>query len=479
MANISYNGNYTTNGILTFTGVPNILKVEDTASGSKAVFNFTFNGNLRNTVTADTQYYVTFLGETVTNVITPSDAVNKRFYISGNEESTAYSFARALRNCSGISAIFNIICSGSTVSLVSKTIGQIWSATPNYLQRNIPLEYLSTYGTDGNSYSVYFNSKIDVDIYAGDMEDKDNYVTTLEKNFYGEECAFDVSPVLATFSEFGKTKPYTFSLNLFRADGEWQSIGTVSGYTTIGYLANGSDKYISTDALRLLVNQKRDTDGITLYTYTNTIPLSVMRAENDGGYTLDITALDSTGAEIYNTKINHRTGGDGSNLIHDFNISIPVNIFSSTYTIVISMNNEKATYEVIKPLKATEYYQRVYWRNEYGGISFFDFTGSRSESDSVDIETYEKNVFDYYTIPEFEKKKIYKNNYSKRVTLKSHLMKKSGKWIFNSLMRSKSVWTEVNNKTYYIIPQSISVDEDQQYNNIYTATLNYEYSDIS
>lgn len=104
------------------------------------------------------------------------------------------SFARALRNCSSIAADFNIIHNGNVVTLIAKTIGQKWSNVANYIQRNIPTEYLSTNGTDGNAYSVFFNSKIDVDVYSGSTSDSNNYVTTLEKNFYGDECAFDVSP---------------------------------------------------------------------------------------------------------------------------------------------------------------------------------------------------------------------------------------------------------------------------------------------
>jgi hypothetical protein len=153
-------------------------------------------------------------------------------------------------------------------------------------------------------------------------------------------------------------------------------------------------------------------------------------------------------------------------------------MWSNAFYVDITVGSDTIRFNVIRPLKATEYYQRVYWRNEYGGISFFDFTGQRTESDNVDIETYEKNVFDYYETDEFERKKIYSNSYKKSVSLKSHLMEEDGKWIFNSLMRSKKVWTEVNGKTYYIIPTSISVDEDQTYNNIFTAKLQYEYSDI-
>ena len=136
-------------------------------------------------------------------------------------------------------------------------------------------------------------------------------------------------------------------------------------------------------------------------------------------------------------------------------------------------------FNVIKPLKAADDYQRVFWRNEYGGISFFDFTGARSESDGIEVETYEKNIYDYYENDAYERKKIYSQRITKSVKLTSHLMAEDGRWEFNSLMRSKQLWTVINGKTHYIIPKSVEVNEDQNYDNIFTATLTYEYSDLS
>lgn len=477
MANISYNGLYEPASILTFTDVPNILKVTEYISGTKATFTFAFEGNLRQSVTADTQYYITFLGETITNVMSPSDSNNKRFYISGDEDSTAMNVARAFRNCSSIAADFDIIHAGPEVVLVAKTIGKKWSNISNYLQRNIPNDKLTTRGTDGSANSVFFNSKIGVDIYSGSSSNPSNYVTTLEKNWYGNECSFDVSPVLATISDFGTTTPYTLEVQLIREDGEWQYVGGTSGYTTVGYLANESYKYLYADGIKVLMNNSRGKNGTILYTYDRNINYSVLCGQNTGGWSVIVSCKDSANNEIYNsgTITRRRTS---SNYIIDETNTIPAQYWNSTYYVDITIGSETIRYNVIKPLKATEYYQRVLWRNEYGGISFFDFTGARSETDSVDIETYEKNVFDYYDTESYEKKRIYKNDYKKNVKLTSHLMEEDGKWVFNSLMRSKKVWTYVNGKQFYIIPKSIEVAEDQTYNNIYTATLNYEYSDL-
>lgn len=474
--NITYNNLSSPSNILTFTEIPNILKISENVTGTKCTIQFIMGDNLRQTVSADSQYNITLFGETVSNVMSATEARNKRFYISDDAKSTAMSIASAFRNCGGLNADFDIFGNGGTVEIIAKTIGKKIT-TANYLQRNIPAQYMSVSVQDGNSYSILFNSKIDIDVYDSASVNVSNYITTLEKNWYGDECAFDMSPVLATFSEYGQTKPYSFVINVFREDGEWQNQGTVSGNTTIGYHANQSDKYKYAQGAQMLLNKNRGTNGtMILYTYNNVIPYSVLCGSDTGGWNVTVSVKDSAFNEVYSyTSTGRRTT---SNMIVDTNATIPQTAMTSGYYVDITIGTQTTRFNIIKPLKATEYYQRIQWRNEYGGISFFDFTGSRSESDSVDIETYEKNIFDYYDNEYFERKMIYSNDYNKTISLKSHLMEEDGKWIFNSLMRSKKVWTTVNGKTYYIIPKSIDVEEDQQYNNIYTAKLTFEFSDI-
>lgn len=474
--NITYNNLSSPSNILTFTEIPNILKISENVTGTKCTIQFSMSNGLRQTVTGDSQYYITLFGETISNVMAPESANNKRFYISDDAESTAMSIARAFRNCGGLNADFDIFGNGSTVEIIAKTIGKKIT-TANYLQRNIPGDKMGVSVQDGSSTSILFNSKIQVDVYNSNAASVNNFITTLEKNWYGDECAFDMSPVLSTFSEYGQTQPYTFVLNVFRDNGEWQNQGTVSGNTTIGYHANQSDKYKYAQGVQMLLNKNRGTNGtMILYTYNNVIPYSVLCGSDTSGWNVKVSVKDSAFNEVYaNTSTSSRTT---SNMIVDTNATIPQTAIKNGYYVDITVGAQTTRFNIIKPLKATEYYQRILWRNEYGGISFFDFTGSRSESDSVDIETYEKNIFDYHDNNEFEKKMIYKNDYKKTVSLTSHLLEEDGKWIFNSLMRSKKVWTTINGKTYYIIPKSIDVQEDQTYNNIYTAKLNYDYSDI-
>jgi hypothetical protein len=266
-----------------------------------------------------------------------------------------------------------------------------------------------------------------------------------------------------------------FEITLIKADGEIESPQIICGTTAIGYHANQSDLFKYAEGVQMLLNTNRNQ---IYYTYGNMIEFSLLCGQDRFGWDVDAYVYDSAFNEIYHySSIGRRT--NPMNLIVDTNVLIDEEYFNDAFYVDVSVDGgEPIRFNVIKPLKATEYYQRVYWRNEYGGIQYFDFTGQKSETDSIDTETYEKNVFDYHSSYKFEKKVIYSNNVEKSVSLTSHLMKEDGKWAFNSLMSSKKLWTYVNGKEYSIIPKSIEVQEEQTKNNIYTARLVYTYSDI-
>ena len=156
--NITYNNLSSPSNILTFTEIPNILKISENVTGTKCTIQFMMGDNLRQTVSADSQYYITLFGETVSNVMSAAEARNKRFYISDDAKSTAMSIASALRNCGGLNADFDIFGNGGTVEIIAKTIGKKIT-TANYLQRNIPAQYMSVSVQDGNSYSILFSPR--------------------------------------------------------------------------------------------------------------------------------------------------------------------------------------------------------------------------------------------------------------------------------------------------------------------------------
>ena len=485
--NITYNNLSTSDAtnLITFTDIPNILKVEDNDGGTYANLTLTFQGNLSSQVSKDGQFYITFLGETITSVKKVEDSVNKNFYISSVNNVTAAYVARAFRNCPTIAANFRVEHNGATVKLIARAVGTVWGNASDVFQRNIPETYLTASVTDGSAYAELYGARVNVEVYSG--ESFDDYITTLEKNYYGSECAFDLSPVLTTLAERGKTVPYSLKMASLKGDTYNVIANLEYNYITQGYMVNQGDKYIALNAVNGVIvaqNYKRGTEkssanNTILYVYGTTIPLSVYK-HNTLGMTVYVDYVDSDNAVLETVSYSYNMQYPSTPL-WNFNIDLAPNLGlkerfkQSTYIDIRVGGMSTIRYNVIKPLKATEYYQRIYWRNSYGGISFFDFTGAKTETRDLDVETYQKSIYDYYTDERNELDKIYDNKITYNVTLKSHLFENDGKYVFNDLMQSPEVWTEINGENYAIIIKSVSVDETDR-NNVYEATVKYTYS---
>lgn len=474
MATITYNNRSTASAsnLITFTDVPNILKVTQTESGSKQVISLIFNGNLAS-VSHIEPWYITIMGDTISSVDSFSNAINKNFFVSSSNNSTAASVARALRNCSSIIANYTVEHSENEVELVSRAIG----AFDTTILTNISSTYLTRTIRQGSSTTFpLYNAKVDVDIISNG-----NYITTLEKNFYGEEVAFDMSPVLTTLAKGGETVPYSFILSTIQNDnGVYSELGRVStNYITQGYMVNQGRKYIPLGSSTVVAQnysrgtEKEQSNNTLLYVYGNSIPFSYYSTNNT--LAIDIHYLNSAYESVGGADYNYTK--TSSDLLANTEIPLSNTLLRDSFyvDIEIEQTGETIRYNVIKPIKAAEYYQRILWRNSYGGVSFFDFTGQKTETRDLDVETYQKSIFDYYTDPRNELEKVYDNNVKYTVTLKSHLFENDGKYVFNDLMQSPEVWTERNGEQYAIIIDSVSVDETDR-NNIFEATLKFHYS---
>ena len=465
--NLTYNGVSNPQNMLTFSDVHNILKVTDDVVGTLTSIKLTIEPTSTST---DGQYYLTLLGETVTTVANPSNASNKRFYVGNSKAANAIYLAKALSSCPSIAANYYIYAQDGTCNIVAKIIGLVITDTANMIQTNIPQNKYTVTLQNGTSTSKLLGSRVVANIMSDDK-----YVTTLEKTLYGGECAFDMSQVLSTISEYGKTKPYSISVSALLLDGGMTNLGNINACTTNGYIANSSSKYLTLNS-EIALNTTVGDSNIIFYTYGSTIPFSILRNSNSGGITYTVNYKDSTRTTIKTESFNKRFSWEDTNLV-DTSISIPTSIKDRVYYVDIVLGNKTYTFNVIKPLKTVGTWKRVYWRNEYGGIQFFDFTSAEVESHSFEIETYEKNIFDYYEDNDSELKRIYKSTNAMSIKLKSHIMERDGRWVFNSLERSKRLWVDENGIKRYIIPNSVEVTEEADYNGLYTATLKYQYSE--
>ena len=487
---LSYN---TANNLICFSDVPNILSLEDDAGGTKGIFRFIIQDGLYAATTGTSQWWISFLGETVSNVMNPEDAINKNFYISQDRHSTAASLCKALRNCPSIAAKFqiylddNVDLNGHLVWLKAREIGKAWNNLPDDLSYTPGLmsTYIGYAGTNGTTYTPYYNSKIDVDVYVNQ-----EYATTMEKTFTGERCAFDITPVINTVSKIGDTVPFKMYMTYTDTSGTIHEIATIpSGsseynYASVGYMVNQGDKYLVNNgviAQNYSRGASRSGDGISnntiLYVYNESFPMVIYRGDSGGG-TFTVRYLDSAYQEITAQTVTWTTGGTSDIM---YTIAVPINkqyLSSSVYYIdVDGLLGQRIRYNVIKPLQMTEHCQRIYFRNSYGGISFIDMCGSESMTKDIENETYNKNNFDYYTSDSYSKEKIYNTTIKNTYTLKSHLIEGDGRWIYNDLAKSPLVWTEINGEKCEIIVDSISVDEVTTGNNVYEAQVKFHMSD--
>lgn len=463
--NITLNGRNNPTNLITFTDIPNILKIVDNAGGTKTTYHITFSGSLA--VTSNGQYYITVNGDSINNVTTPQNAKNRNFYISTSNISLASSVARALRNCPNVASSFDVYQDGlgSTVDIKAKSIGVSGSG----IQTNIPSSNISYTIEQGTSYSSLIGSQVCVDIYSGS-----EYVTTLTKNFYNGEVAFNLSPVLTTMARYGKIIPYSLVIYSIK-NGELSNLGSINNnYIAIGYMVNQGEKYLELTNTVLAQNVRRGTqrtyiNSTVLYTYDPSLSLSLYSSSSKA---LSLTVNYLTSArQLINRESVTKTLNNGLN---DLNIQLS-SLDDIFFVDVVIPDIGTIEYNVIKPLRGTSYSQRVWWRNSYGGVSFFDFTGEREETRASSMETYQKALFDYYDEDINELDKVYSIDNTITVTMKSHLISNDGKWHFNDLGNSKDVWTRINGQTYKILITNVEVKETDN-EGVYEATIKYKYS---
>ena len=92
------------------------------------------------------------------------------------------------------------------------------------------------------------------------------------------------------------------------------------------------------------------------------------------------------------------------------------------------------------------------------------------------IETYDKQNFDFYTENAREKKKIYEKKINIEVKHSSHYIDKNGVYLMYSLQNSKRVWININDTRYYINITNLEISEANNSSHIFTAKITYEYS---
>lgn len=461
------------------TDVPNIVRLIDEDYGTYALVTMTFDDTLDDETTYDGQWQITVMGNTITNVMNYQNAVGRAFYVAQGS-GTAASVARALRNCPTVYGTFKIYNDLTSVYLKAREKGSIIGN--NFITTNISNQYFEYRATDGTSTTDLTNALIDVDIIGKDENDNDDYITTLEKTFANGEASFNISPVLATMAEFGKTKPFKLQVSKLK-EGEYTIIQTIDGnYVSVGYILKDGYKCVplANGSLTLAQNVLRgnsasgdETNKMPLYICDPHITVSFY-AKQMGGMTVTVDYLDSAFNITHSYETTWRNS-DSSRLLKDYTIDLDNRYFTGAHYVDLSLGGQyKLRYQVIKPLNASGYNYRIYWRNEYGGISWADMSGDKIVSNTLEQELYKKQAFDYYATDELGLERQYSSDVDETVTLQSHLMVKDGTYIFESLLKSPKAWIVENDKKHIIIIDRINLEDVEE--DIYRVSVTYRKS---
>lgn len=459
---LTYNGEASTQGMITLTNVPNILTIQSSAvTGNNSILKITINDLTK--INPSNTYYITINNLTITS----GDA---GFYITNanswaNQIAVAHSITKSLRSL-GLTnyEIYQQISNGQLTNIViveAREVGDLYEIT---FDSNLgaAIIYDNYVGATSDEFS---GGRINVDVYS-----ENKYITTLEKSYYKEKIDFNLSDVLKSISRYDYLTPYTLYL-YSQVGNQITSLGRISATSAIGYMVNQGNKFLNTYPM-FAQNVSRGTSSpskMVLYTYLSTIPTTIY--SNESVETVDITYYDSSLQQI----------GTGFSNINVYNgvgkseIALNSNLFNQAYYVDLSLSNDQVIrYNIIKPVDANSRCQRVYYHNSYGGVSFFDFTGQITENHKVDNDTYTKNIYDYYRDTSLEQIKIYDKQTSISVTMKSHLMERSAVWQFNDLLESYDVWTNINGIDYKIIITDCKVDETET--GVWEAVVTYTYS---
>ena len=360
----------------------------------------------------------------VTNI---NDAKGYRFYMTPSSMATqrklmANSLMEALKRVPEVVAGYDVYMpySGSEkqlqIMMKSKSYG---NNTPLTITTNIPS--IGINNIVGSASTEFKEGDLKIDIYKMTPALKYNtssastgsYVTTLSKHTSNDaKVKFDLGSVFSSLTEEGEAAQFGVYVYQTTDTSLTEIADYKSVYNVNGYLINQGGEFIPRfDNAKIALNAGRGENrnylnNTILYVYENTIPLSVYAASNVNSISYKIRYIGSDNMEIINVQQTVNV----SKALNHFTINLSDGYLAQAKYIDIeftSYNLGTLRFNVIKPVRATDECQRVYWYNSWGGVSFFDFTGNRTEERKVKTTTYQDSVLDYYDNDTNERDYIY------------------------------------------------------------------------
>ena len=495
MANIKLNGQTNLNNVTCLSYTPTILEVSSNTSGSYTIYTLTF-GTFSGLDT-NTDFYVQINDTVLTKVGSVSEAKGYRFYmlntsLDSSKKMMIDSLMASIKRIPEVAAGYEVYMpynssDGSkqlTINLKSISYGEL---TPLTITTNIP--FLTISKSAGSASTELKEGYLKVDIMQNKTPYKYNsgstasgsYVTTLSKHTANDsKVKFDLGSVFASLTEDGEAT--SFGLQIYQVTGT--SLTEIAYYPSVynvnGYLINQGGEFLPQFSnAKIALNAHRGEtrnyyNNTILYVYENTIPLSFFVGSGVNTISYNINYIGSDNEAIISVPQSVAV----ANALSHATIYLSDTYLKQAKYIDIEFtayNLGTIRFNVIKPIKATGEEQRIYWYNSWGGVSFMDFTGNRTEERKVSNTTYEDSILNYYDNDINEKDYIYDKTNEITVKLTTHNILKDAQWHLFDLQQSRNAWTYVNGEKYRIIIGDITINTTSV-TDIYTATVQYTYS---
>lgn len=504
---ITFNNLTSSSNIICLSGVPNILTFTGSSTTNRYAeyeFKFTTISN----IDVNKRYNINFGEYNITSTFDEGNIGGTTFWLPQfnsyeNQLYSCHTIVRAMRNIPFIAANFNVWLDDDgdgtmspIVHIKAKKQGKNFNVT---VSSDLPSSvYTWSRTVNGNTNDAMLQgktNKIICDLYkyktpapfgSNSLSDRE-YITSLEKNYYGQPISFDVTPVLNTLlDEENYEDMQQFNFDVYGFSDKKLVLGeqTSNMYITNGYLCNFSQPFINTINTNFFAanvargDDREQYNNTYLYTYYPTLVFSLYSVSNVNITKVNIRYVNSAGTVI--TTINTNVSKTSGRTLKTYTVALNETYFKqSTYIDLVVPNVGNIRYNIIKPINAANEIEvrRIYWYNEYNGVSFFDFTGERTESRKESIDYYEKQEFDFYNETNSrEKTKVYNKKVNIEVKHNTHYIDKNGVYLFYSMQNAKRAWIELGGIRYYISITNLEVSETNNTSHIFTAKITYEFS---
>lgn len=493
MTKITLNNQEDAKDLICFNTAPHIITVENEGTTEVKAKKKISVASLK-VSDASKQGEITVNGYTITSTADISKVGGRKFYCdntTSNSSFKALSIVNALNNIPQLAMNYDIMYDDDSIFTITAKKG---GAQYNIETSLVNLSGFQTNSTTNGSTTdtmvgTHF-SKVYLDLYVNDntnqrkinatsAEANYEHLVTLQKEYYKDSVSFNVSPALHTMSDYNKTLVWKGKLYAM-VDNTVTTLGTISdNYMVRGYLVNQGGTYINAKEYKNqtipAINVDRGTErtqynNSLIYVYEPTFHISLYKnlqtTEN-----VKISYLESDETEI--TSTNQQITLTDKNL-DTYVISLDETYLRDSFYVDLQFSFGIVRLNVINPPHSQVENNRVYWHNSYGGVSHFDFVGNKDEERKTDLQTYKKSLLDFYKADKQEQEIVYFRENNITVSLTTHLIEKDGLYQLYDLQNSYKAWVTVNDVDYYIIVESIAVEEPSD--NVYTVTIKYKYS---